>query len=93
VLAVAIACGLVMLRGPSAGEHAYNATLLVLGSYGLFHAALAALMLGYLAARVARGFTSPVRRAEFPIVAIWLDYLALVTVLVLFAAHAPGFFA
>jgi cytochrome c oxidase subunit I+III len=92
-LAVAGACILMLLRAPSPVEHAYNATLFVLGGYGLFHAALAALMVAFLAAQAARGFTSPARRALFPIVGIWIDYLAVVGPLVLVAAHLPGILA
>ncbi|MFP4328482.1 MAG: cytochrome ubiquinol oxidase subunit I, partial [Paracoccaceae bacterium] len=89
-LLVALACGLVMLRAPTPDAHAYGATLLVLGGYGLFHALLAALMAGMLALRIARGYTSPVRRAVFPVVGLWIDYLALVGPLVLLAAHLSG---
>ena len=92
-VAVGIAAGAVVLRAPTPGEHAYGATLMVLGSYALFHAALGALMAAFLAARVARGFTSPVRRAEFPVVRLWIDYMAGVGTLVLIMAHLPGFLA
>ncbi|SFG66636.1 cytochrome c oxidase subunit I+III [Palleronia marisminoris] len=92
-LAVAAACGLLMLRTPAPAEHAYGATLLVMGGYGLFHAALVSLMVVFLIARVSRGFTSPVRRAEFPIVVLWTDYLALVGAFTLLAAHLTGYLA
>lgn len=92
-LAVAGACVAMMLRIPAPAEHAYYATLLVLGGYGLFHAALTALMVAFLVARVGRGFASPVRRSEFPVVAIWVDYLALIAALVLAAGTVPGLLA
>jgi cytochrome c oxidase subunit I+III len=92
-LALAIAAGAIVLRAPTPGEHAYGATLVVLGGYALFHAALGMLMTAFLAARVARGFTSPVRRAEFPVVRLWVDYLAGVGALVLVVSHLPGLFA
>ncbi len=91
--AIGLACAALMLRAPAPGEHAYGATLVVLGGYGLFHAALVALMTAFLAARVRRGFTSPLRRAEFPIVRLWLDYLAAIGALTLLAGHLPGFLA
>ena len=93
VVGVGIAAGAIVLRAPAPDTHAYGATLLVLGGYALFHAALAALMVAFLSARVARGFTSPVRRAEFPVVNLWIDYLAVGGTLVLLVAHMPGFFA
>ena len=82
-----------VLRTPTPAEHAYGATLLVLGGYALFHAALVALMLAFLTARVARGFTSARRHAEFPVVALWVDYLAATAILILAVAHAPGLLA
>ncbi len=89
-LAIAAVCGALMLRTPSPGEHAYGATLFVLGGYGVFHAGLAAFMTVFLAVRVSRSFTSPARRAEFPIVSLWIDYLAVAGTLILLAAHLPG---
>ena len=79
-----------VLRAPTPGDHAYGATLLVLGSYALFHAVLAALMAAFLTARVVRGFTSPSRQAEFPVVTLWVDYLAGASTLILVVAHLPG---
>ncbi|MDP3401937.1 MAG: cytochrome ubiquinol oxidase subunit I, partial [Brevundimonas sp.] len=90
VVAVGIAAGAIVLRAPAPDTHAYGATLLVLGGYALFHAALTALMVAFLSARVARGFTSPVRRAEFPVVNLWIDYLAVISALVLAMAHLPA---
>jgi len=89
VLAVALACVAIMLRTPSPTEHAYGATLFVLGGYGLFHAALGALMVIFLWARVRRGFVSQTRQAELPIVGLWVSYLSAIGTLVLLAAHLP----
>ncbi|WP_116085157.1 cytochrome c oxidase subunit I [Tropicimonas sp. IMCC34011] len=90
ILAIGAVCAALMLRTPDPTGHAYGATLLVLGGYGLFHAALAALMVAFLAARVRRGFVSPLRRAELPIVGLWIDYLATIALLILLAGHLPG---
>lgn len=92
-LAAALALATLLVRAPAPGDHAYGATLLVLGGYALFHALLAGLMQAFLIARVRAGLTSPSRRAEFPIVGIWTDYLALIAVLSLAAAHLPGMIA
>ncbi len=92
-LGVAIACTAMMVRTPSPVDHAYGATLFVLGAYGLFHAALGILMAAFLGARVLRGFTSPARRAEFPIVGLWVDYLSVIGILALLAGHLPGLLA
>ncbi len=89
--AVALSFGLSMSRIPAPDAHAYGATLLVLGGYGLFHATLAALMGVFLVARVRGGFTSPNRRAEFPVAGLWIEYLGAITVLTLLAMHLPGF--
>jgi len=87
--ALGLTCAAMMLGTPPPAEHAYNATLFVLGSYGLFHATLAMLMTVFLAARVLRGFTSAVRRAEFAIVGLWIDYACITGVLILLAGHLP----
>ncbi|MEQ9811942.1 MAG: cytochrome c oxidase subunit I [Azospirillaceae bacterium] len=79
-----------LLRIPPPAAHAYNATLLVLGSYAVVHALLPALMLAFLAARVACGFVSPRRRAELPIAGLWVDYMALITVVTLLLTQLPG---
>ena len=92
-LAVAPALAFMLLRVPDPTEHAYGATLVVLGGYALFHATVAGLMQAFLLARVRAGFVSPVRRAELPIVRLWADYLALVTAATLAAAHLPGWLA
>ncbi|OGN51704.1 MAG: cytochrome c oxidase subunit I [Caulobacterales bacterium RIFOXYB1_FULL_67_16] len=83
----------IVVRAPTPAGHAYGATLLVLGGYALFHAALVALMVAFLAARVFRGFTSPRRHADFPVVTLWVDYLAATAMLIFAVAHAPGLLA
>lgn len=90
VLVQAVASGALALLAPAPTEHAYGATLFVLGSYGVFHAALVAIMLVYLMARMYRGYASPQRPAAFFIVGLWVDYLAIVSTLVLGVAHLPG---
>lgn len=87
---VGIACAAMMARAPSPEAHAYGATLFVLGGYGLFHAALVALMTSFVIARVAYGYTSPMRRAEFAIVGLWISYLSVIGALALLAVHLPG---
>ena len=89
-LAIGVACAAMMARVPSPDAHAYGATLLVLGGYGLFHAVLGGLMVSFLIARVSRGFASAARRAEFPIVGLWVGYTSVIGVLVLLAGHLPG---
>ena len=89
-LAVALIFAALLFRVPPPEGHAYAATLFVLGAYALFHALVTGLMQGFLLARVRAGRVSANRRAELPIVTVWADYLALVTVLSLLAAHLPG---
>jgi cytochrome c oxidase subunit I+III len=90
--AMILAFGNLLMRVPPPTEHAYGATLVVLGSYGLFQAAVALLMLVFIWARVRAGFTSPVRRVEFDIVRLWVDYTVFVGVLILIVVHLPGLF-
>jgi len=89
-LMLAVVCIAMMLRAPSPTEHAYGATLYVLAGYGIFHAVLGMLMTAFLRARILHGFTSATRRAEFPIVALWVNYASVIGVLVLLAAHLRG---
>ncbi|WP_322889696.1 MULTISPECIES: cytochrome c oxidase subunit I [unclassified Yoonia] len=83
-------CGVMLWRTPPPTEHAYAATLFVLGSYGLFHAAVILLMTGHLIARVRQGYTSPARRSEFAVVSLWADYVAVIGSLVLLVGHLSG---
>lgn len=89
-LLLSISCAAILLHTPTPGGHAYGATLYVLGSYGLFHAILVAAMVAHLITRVRHGFASPLRRAEFPIVGLWVDYTSIIVLLVLVATHLPG---
>jgi len=90
-LATALTFGMLILRLPPPDGHAYAATLLILGAYVMLHALLAGLMQAFLIVRARRGFISPRRRAELPIVLLWSDYVAAVAALSLLAAHLPGF--
>jgi cytochrome c oxidase subunit I+III len=83
-------CAIMLWRAPAPADHAYAATLFVLGGYGLFHAALIALMTGHLMARVLRGYISPARRSEFAVVSLWVDYVAVIGSLVLLVGHLSG---
>ncbi|MBP1806823.1 cytochrome c oxidase subunit I [Rubellimicrobium aerolatum] len=78
-------------RDPTA--HAYDATLWLLAGHILLHAALAAIMLLYLGARVARGYASPARIGEARIVQLWSDFAAATGLVALAAAWLPGAFA
>jgi len=75
---------------PDPTRHAHDATLWVIGGYALFHAALAALMTGFLVARSAAGSLSARRLGEARIVWLWVDYAALVPLATLAGAVAPG---
>ncbi|MGR3711232.1 MAG: cytochrome ubiquinol oxidase subunit I, partial [Alterinioella nitratireducens] len=89
-LAVGLAFGAMLLRLPDPQGHAYAATLFVLGAYVLFHAALTGLMQVFMIARMRWGFVSARRRAGLFIVRLWADYLAVIAILGLLAAHLPG---
>ncbi|MFN3847755.1 MAG: cytochrome ubiquinol oxidase subunit I, partial [Paracoccaceae bacterium] len=95
VLALLGAAGLMVgaLSGPLAlpdpARHAYDATVWVIGGYALFHAALAALMAGFVLARSAAGFVSARRQGEVRIVRLWIDYAAVITLVGLAATFAP----
>ncbi|SDY34125.1 cytochrome c oxidase subunit I [Citreimonas salinaria] len=89
-LVVLLSLAALLVRTPPPSGHAYNATLFVLGGYGVLHTLIPLLMLGFLAARVSRGFVSAARRAELPIAGLWVDYMAVVAILVLAVAHLPG---
>ena len=88
--AIGVACAAMKLRAPDPGGHAYGATLTVLSGYGLFHAGLVALMIAVLIAKVRGGLTSARRRSDFPVVGLWVDYLAVTGTLILLAGHLPG---
>ncbi|MEX4006813.1 cytochrome c oxidase subunit I [Neoaquamicrobium sediminum] len=78
---------------PSPTSHAYGATLWVLGSYGLVHVLVAALMLVFLLLRLRAGYMSSRRRAELAVAPLWIGYLCVTTALILFCAYLPGMVA
>ncbi len=90
MVVLAICCAALLWRTPSPTDHAYGATLFVLGGYGLFHALLAVLMIAHLVARVLAGYTSAMRRSEFSVIGIWIDYVAVIGTLVLLVGHMSG---
>ena len=51
------------------------------------------IMLGFLALRIWRGYTSPRRNGEARILQLWADFTAVTGLLALTAAWAPGAFA
>jgi cytochrome c oxidase subunit I+III len=85
----AAAAGVVLDRPDPAG-HAYDATLWLLAGHVGFHCGLTAIMLVFLAARVLRGYASPVRTGEARIVLLWADFTAATGLVALAAAWLPG---
>ena len=91
-LSLSAAAATIMLARPDPAGHAYDATLWLLAGHVGFHAGLTAIMLGYLAARVAAGYASPNRIGEARIVALWSDFTAATGLVALGAAWLPGGF-
>ncbi|SOE18995.1 cytochrome c oxidase subunit I+III [Hoeflea halophila] len=89
-LGLVVAFAMMLWNAPPAAEHAYNATIVVLGSYGLFHATLTSLMVLFLLARQRAGYISQRRRGELSIVMVWAIYLFVVTGLIILAVYLPG---
>ncbi|HEV7252694.1 MAG TPA: cytochrome c oxidase subunit I [Mesorhizobium sp.] len=89
-MALALAACLVPLGRPAPDFHAYDATLWVIAGYALFHAALAAGMTLFLAARAWAGFVSARRCGEVRTVRLWVDYAAVTTLIGLAASYLPG---
>ena len=89
LLVLAATLAMLVWRSPPPTEHAYAATLVVLGCYGLFHAIIAMLMQVFIVARQRAGFLSASRRAECDIARIWTDFAAATGAAVLLAAHLP----
>lgn len=87
---LALGLGTMVAEAPPATGHAYGATLLVMGAYGLFHVAVAVLVLAFLVARHRAGYLSPRRRAELAIAPLWAGYAGAATLLILLAAYGPG---
>ena len=91
-VAMVAAAASVMLDRPDPAGHAYDATLWLLAGHVAFHAGLTIIMLCYLAARVAAGYTSPRRSGEARIVGLWAEFTALTGIIALGAAWLPGAF-
>lgn len=89
-LVLVVAFAAMLWSAPSAAGHAYNATIVVLGSYGLFHAVLTSLMVLFLLARQRAGYMSQRRRGELSIVMVWSIYLFVVAGLIVLAVYLPG---
>lgn len=89
MLILAACLASLMMRAPAPTDHAYGATLLMLGGYGLFHALLTGLMLAFVMARLRAGYISPTRAAGPLIARIWVDYTAGVGALCLIIAYIP----
>lgn len=92
-MALAAGAGSVWLAMPDPAGHAYAATLWLLAGHVVLHAAITLIMLGFLLARVASGYTSGGRVGEARIVQLWADFTALTGLMALAAAWAPGAFA
>jgi len=90
-LALAAAAVSVMLARPVPASHAYDATLWLLAGHTAFHAALALIMLCYLALRRIAGHR--LRIGEARIVSLWADFTAATGLVALGAAWLPGAFA
>ncbi|MBF9044370.1 cytochrome ubiquinol oxidase subunit I [Rhodobacterales bacterium HKCCE4037] len=90
IVLLAVCLVSLILRAPSPTEHAYGATLLVLGSYGLFHAVLTGIMLAFVIVRMRRGYVSAARSGEPAIARLWVDYTAGAGTLCLLVAHVPA---
>jgi len=65
----------VLIDSPT--THAYDASVTILALYAAFHCAISALISGFVAARVAAGFTSPRRTLEPRVAQLWAAYGAI----------------
>lgn len=92
-LALSVAAASVMLDRPDPTSHAYDATLWLLAGHVELHTSLSAIMLCFLAARVAAGYASPARIGEVAIVRLWADFTAATALVALAAAWLPGAFS
>lgn len=75
---------------PPPASHAYAATVMVLFTYAAVHVALALLLMVFARARVGAGFVSDRRTAELRVAAMWQDYAAVVTLVVLLVTKMPA---
>ncbi|ATQ68700.1 MULTISPECIES: cytochrome c oxidase subunit I [Methylosinus] len=89
-VAMLAALAILVARTLTLLDHAYGATIFVIGAYALAHVALVILMTSFLIARVRRGYTSPARRSGFAILRLWTDYGAFVAALALAVTSLPG---
>nr|WP_243446197.1 cytochrome c oxidase subunit I [Polymorphobacter fuscus] len=78
---------------PAPTGHAYAATIMVLMLYAAVHLALALLLAAFAFARVGAGYVSDRRTAEVRIAAMWQDYAAVATLVVLLATKLPAVLA
>ncbi|PZN93106.1 MAG: cytochrome c oxidase subunit I [Alphaproteobacteria bacterium] len=75
---------------PPPASHAYAATVMVLFAYAAVHVALALLLMVFAWNRVGAGFVSDRRTAELRVAAMWQDYAAVVTLVVLLVTKVPA---
>jgi cytochrome c oxidase subunit I+III len=92
-VAIVAALGWLLTGAPGPTTHAYAAVSAMLVAYAIFHAALAAIMGGFLMARARSGFHSATRGGEARIVRLWSDHAAGVGVLVAILLVLPGWLA
>ncbi|MHA6723911.1 cytochrome c oxidase subunit I [Sphingomonas sp. RS2018] len=85
--------GTVAMALPSPTGHAYAATGAAVAGYGLFHAALATIMLAFLRSRIASGHVGGARQGERRIVRLWSDHAAGSAAVVMLVLVLPGWLA
>jgi cytochrome c oxidase subunit I+III len=90
IAALAVAAVTVLTRAPDPSAHAYDATLWVLMGYALLHLALAALMLGFWAARRLAGHAPVTLTGTARIARLWCDYAVGTALVTAAAALLPG---
>lgn len=88
--ALLLAAVSVWLARPDPASHAYDATLWLLAGHVALHAVITLIMLGFLIARVATGYTSGGRSGPARIVQLWADFTALTGLMALAAVWLPG---
>jgi cytochrome c oxidase subunit I+III len=75
---------------PPPTGHAYAATLAILFGYAAVHCALALLIAAFAWARTGAGYVSDRRTAELRIAAMWQDFAAVTTTIVLLVTKLPA---
>lgn len=93
ILVAVVALIAILVRAPSPVDHAYGAIVAVLAGYALFHLAIGALVLAFVAMRAARGFALAGLPSERRIARLWIDYAALVASVALIAIELPAMLA